>query len=64
MLIAHLEHGEVYVPSIEKTYFRSIARCKKNLGKAPDFFVYSRVDTDDKVAIATSTSHERAVDST
>jgi hypothetical protein len=64
MLIAHHEHGEVYVPSIEKTFFRSIGRGKKNLAEAAGFFVFTRLDRDDEAAATMVTRRERALDST
>ena len=58
MLIAHLEHGEVYVPSIEKTFFRSIVRGKKNLVEAAGFFAFTQLDRDDLATAAMVTRHE------
>ena len=38
MLIAHLRHGEVYVPTIESTFFESSLESKKNPALAPGIF--------------------------
>jgi hypothetical protein len=39
MLIAHHRHGEVYVPTIEKTFFGSTIESKKILAPGPGIFL-------------------------
>jgi hypothetical protein len=39
MIIAHHKHGEVYVPTIEKTFFAQTIESKKILALAPGFFL-------------------------
>jgi hypothetical protein len=41
MIIAHHEHGEVYVPTIEKTFFEQTLESKKNPAQARGFFCQS-----------------------
>jgi len=64
MLIAHLEHGEVYVPSIEKTFFRSVTWKQKKSCRDIGFFDFARVDTGDLAGAAAIMSDLRALDST
>jgi hypothetical protein len=64
MLIAHLGHGEVYVPTIEKTFFERTLESKKNPVLAPGFFSCARADTRDRSAARGLARRERCLNST
>jgi hypothetical protein len=50
MLIAHDEHAKVYVPLIEKTFFRSVRRWQKNSQKKAQNFFDARADIDERAS--------------
>jgi hypothetical protein len=64
MIIAHLGHGEVYVPAIEKTFFERALESKKNPVLARGIFSCTRADTRDRAAAPGLASREQALNST
>jgi hypothetical protein len=64
MLIAHLEHGEVYVPSIEKTFLWVSRWNQKKSCRGVGFFSLARVDTGDLAGAAALMRDLRGLDST